>query len=86
MSLQCTDAYKSNVAAYDGWHAAFRQHQPRTLIVWGRNDPFFTPAGAEAFKKDLPQAKLVWLDSGHFVLDENVTQVAAEIKAEFAGE
>lgn len=76
--------YKSNVALYDRWHAAFRAHHPRTLIVWGKNDPFFTPAGAEAFKADLPGAKLVWLDAGHFVLDENTPQVAAEIKAMFA--
>ncbi len=77
--------YQSNVAAYDSWHAAFRAHAPRTLIVWGRNDPFFTPAGAEAFRQDLPEAELVWLDSGHFVLDENAPQVADEIIRAFAG-
>ncbi len=77
--------YQSNVAAYASWHAAFRAHAPQTLIVWGRNDPFFTPAGAEAFRQDLPQAELVWLESGHFVLDENAPQVAAEIIRAFAG-
>lgn len=82
--LDLLENYKTNVAAYDGWHAAFRTHQPKTLIVWGKNDPFFVPAGAEAFLADLPQARLVWLDSGHFVLDENVATVAAEIKASFA--
>jgi len=82
--LDLLDDYKTNVAAYDSWHAAFRKHQPKTLIVWGKNDPFFTPAGAEAFKRDIPQARLVWLDSGHFVLDENAATVAAEIKASFA--
>jgi pimeloyl-ACP methyl ester carboxylesterase len=71
------------VAAYDSWHAAFRTHHPRTLIIWGRNDPFFIPAGAEAYLRDLPEARLVWLDAGHFVLDENAEHVAAEIKAEF---
>lgn len=76
--------YQTNVAAYESWHAAFRAHAPQTLIVWGRNDPFFTPAGAEAFHQDLPQAELVWLDSGHFVLDENARQVAAEIIRAFA--
>jgi pimeloyl-ACP methyl ester carboxylesterase len=75
--------YKANVALYDTWHAAFRQHQPKTLIVWGRNDPFFIPAGAEAFKRDLPDAKLTWLDAGHFVLDENAATVAAEIIGAF---
>jgi pimeloyl-ACP methyl ester carboxylesterase len=57
--------------------------QPKTLIVWGKNDPFCTPAGARAYLKDLPDAKLVWLDAGHFVLDENTPGVAAEIKAAF---
>jgi pimeloyl-ACP methyl ester carboxylesterase len=82
--LDLLEDYKSNVALYDTWHAAFRQYQPRTLIVWGRNDPFFIPAGAEAFLNDLPRARLVWLDAGHFVLDENAATVAAEIRRAFA--
>lgn len=82
--LDLLDDYKTNVAAYDSWHAAFRAHKPKTLITWGRGDPFFTPAGAEAFLADLPDAKLVWLDSGHFVLDENAETVAAEIIGTFA--
>ena len=82
--LDLLEDYKSNVALYDSWHAAFREHRPKTLIVWGKNDPFFIPAGAEAFLRDLPQAKLVWLDAGHFVLDENAETVATEIKAAFA--
>ena len=82
--LNLLENYKTNVAAYDGWHALFRQYQPKTLIAWGKHDPFFIPAGAEAFLADLPQAKLVWLDAGHFVLDENAATVAAEIKATFA--
>ena len=76
--------YKTNVALYDAWHAAFAKHRPKTLIAWGKRDPFFVPAGAEAYLGDLPDAKLVWLDAGHFVLDENAAQVAAEIKAVFA--
>jgi pimeloyl-ACP methyl ester carboxylesterase len=82
--LDLLEDYKSNVALYDSWHAAFREHQPKTLIIWGKNDPFFIPAGAEAFQQDLPQAKLTWLDAGHFVLDENADAVAAEIKGTFA--
>jgi pimeloyl-ACP methyl ester carboxylesterase len=82
--LNLLENYKSNVALYDSWHAAFRAHQPQTLILWGKHDPFFVPAGAEAFLTDLPQAKLVWLDAGHFVLDENAATVAAEIKGAFA--
>jgi pimeloyl-ACP methyl ester carboxylesterase len=76
--------YKTNIALYPEWQAAFRAHKPKTLIVWGKNDPFFIPPGARAYLNDLPDAKLVWLDSGHFVLDENCPQVAAEIKAVFA--
>ena len=76
--------YKTNIALYPEWQAAFRKHQPKTLIVWGKHDPFFIPPGARAYLNDLPDAKLVWLDSGHFVLDENAAQVAAEIKAAFA--
>lgn len=82
--LDLLENYKTNVAAYDGWHALFRQHQPKTLITWGKHDPFFVPAGAEAFLADLPKAKLVWLDAGHFVLDENAGAVASEIKGFFA--
>lgn len=82
--INLLENYKTNVSAYDAWHAAFRANKPKTLIVWGKNDPFFTLAGAEAFKRDLPDAKLVWLDGGHFVLEENVPLVAAEIKAMFA--
>jgi pimeloyl-ACP methyl ester carboxylesterase len=55
------------------------------LIVWGRKDPFFVPPGAEAYLRDLPEAKLVWLDAGHFVLDENLDAVAEEIRSTFAG-
>lgn len=83
--LDLLENYKTNVALYDSWHAAFRKYQPKTLIVWGKNDPFFIPAGAEAFKRDLPEAKLVWLDGGHFALEENVDLVAREIDLAFAG-
>lgn len=82
--IDLLEDYKSNIALYPVWQAAFRAHQPKTLIVWGKHDPFFIPAGARAYLADIPEAKLVWLDSGHFVLDENVEQVAGEIKAAFA--
>lgn len=78
--------YKTNVALYPQWQAAFRAHRPKTLIVWGQHDPFFIPPGARAYLNDLPEAKLVWLDAGHFVLDENAARVAAEIKTVFAGD
>ncbi len=76
--------YKSNIVLYPAWQAAFRIYKPKTLIVWGKNDPFFIEAGARAYLADLPDARLVWLDAGHFVLDENAPVVAAEIKATFA--
>lgn len=75
--------YQNNVGLYDAWHAYFRKHQPKTLIVWGKGDPLFVPAGAEAYKRDLPKARLVWLDSGHFALEEDAAQVAALIKQDF---
>ena len=76
--------YKANIALYPKWQAAFRVHKPKTLIIWGKHDPFFIPPGARAYLTDLPEAKLVWLDAGHFVLDENAPQVAHEIKMVFA--
>lgn len=76
--------YKTNIALYSDWQTAFRAHKPKTLIIWGKNDPFFIPPGARAYLADLPDAKLVWLDAGHFVLDENAPQVADEIKSVFA--
>jgi pimeloyl-ACP methyl ester carboxylesterase len=82
--IDLLENYKTNIGLYPEWQAAFRAHQPKTLIIWGRNDPFFIPAGALAYLNDLPEARLVWLDAGHFVLDENTPQVATEIKAVFA--
>ncbi len=73
------------MAAYDAWQAYFRADQPKTLITWGKSDPFFTAAGAEAFLRDLPQARLVWLDGGHFALEENTVLVASEIVNTFGG-
>ena len=78
--------YPSNVALYPQWQAYFRQRQPRTLIAWGKNDPFFTQAGARAFLRDLPHAELHLLDSGHFVLEEEAETVAALIRAFFSKE
>jgi pimeloyl-ACP methyl ester carboxylesterase len=76
--------YTSNVALYDEWHQYFRDRQPRTLIVWGQNDPFFTVAGAKAFLKDLPKAELHLLDSGHFAIEDSGDFIAERIR-EFLG-
>jgi pimeloyl-ACP methyl ester carboxylesterase len=76
--------YGSNVTRYPQWQRYLREHQPKTLIVWGRRDPFFLEAGARAYLRDLPKARLVLLDSGHFALEEDAPHIAAEILATFA--
>lgn len=72
--------YANNVALYPEFQAYFRQHQPKLLAVWGRNDPFFLPAGAEAFKRDIPHAKVVFYETGHFALETHAAQIADEIR------
>ncbi len=71
--------YKSNVALYPDFQAYFRTHQPPFLAVWGRNDPFFLPAGAEAFRRDLPDAAIKFFDTGHFALETHADEIAAAI-------
>ena len=61
--------YKSNVALYPTFQQYFRTHKPPLLAAWGRNDPFFLPAGAEAFKRDIPGAVVRFFDTGHFALE-----------------
>jgi pimeloyl-ACP methyl ester carboxylesterase len=73
--------YADNVARYPEFQAYFRKHQPPVLAVWGRNDPFFLPAGADAFKRDIPGAKIVFYDTGHFALETHAAEIAAEIRA-----
>jgi pimeloyl-ACP methyl ester carboxylesterase len=72
--------YKSNVALYPDFQAYFRSHQPPLLAVWGKNDPFFLPPGAEAFKRDIPSAKVRFFDTGHFALETHAADIAAEIR------
>jgi pimeloyl-ACP methyl ester carboxylesterase len=72
--------YKNNPPNYPKWQAYLREHQPPTLIVWGRNDPFFTVAGAEGFKREVPSAELHFFDSGHFMLEEHAAEVAGLIE------
>ncbi len=73
--------YKSNVALYPTFQAYFRQHQPPFLAVWGRNDPFFLPPGAEAFKRDIPAAVVKFYDTGHFALETHAAEIAEDIRA-----
>jgi pimeloyl-ACP methyl ester carboxylesterase len=72
--------YASNVALYPDFHAYFRDHQPPFLAVWGKNDPFFLPAGAEAFKRDIPNADVRFFDTGHFALETHAAEIAAAIR------
>ncbi len=72
--------YKSNVALYPTFQKYFKTHKPPLLAVWGKNDPFFLPAGAEAFKRDIPDAVVRFLDTGHFALETHAAEVAAEIR------
>lgn len=76
--------YKTNVALYPAFQDYFRTHRPRLLAVWGRHDPFFLPPGAEAFRRDIPEAKVVLLDTGHFALETHAAEIADAIRAAFA--
>ena len=72
--------YASNVKLYPRFQDYFRRSKPALLAIWGKNDPFFIPAGAEAFRKDLPDAKVQFLDTGHFALETHVVEIAAAMK------
>jgi pimeloyl-ACP methyl ester carboxylesterase len=81
IQLDLIGDYKSNVALYSKFQEFFRTHRPPTLAVWGKNDPFFLPAGAEAFRRDNPSAKVVFYDTGHFALETHATEIGTEIRA-----
>jgi pimeloyl-ACP methyl ester carboxylesterase len=68
--------YQTNVAAYPHWQQWLRNHQPPLLVVWGKYDPSFTVAGAEAYKRDVPTAQVTLLEAGHFALDDATPQIA----------
>ena len=72
--------YKSNVALYPTFQTYFRAHKPPLLAVWGKNDPFFVPPGAEAFKRDIPNAVIQFLDTGHFALETHAAEIASAIR------
>ncbi|QLD50516.1 alpha/beta fold hydrolase [Paraburkholderia fungorum] len=71
--------YRNNVALYPAFQQYFRTHEPRFLAVWGKNDPFFLPPGAEAFKRDIPNAEVRFFDTGHFALETHAAEIAAAI-------
>ncbi|HEX5946931.1 MAG TPA: alpha/beta hydrolase [Acidimicrobiales bacterium] len=68
--------YHTNVERYPAWQQWFRDHRPPTLVVWGRNDPFFPEAGAHAYLADLPAAEVHVLDTGHFALEDQLPTIA----------
>lgn len=68
--------YRNNVAAYPAWQAWLRTHKPPTLVAWGANDPSFIAAGAEAYRRDVPDAEIHLLKAGHFVMDEKTDELA----------
>lgn len=72
--------YRKNPPLYASWHEYFRKYQPPTLLVWGKNDPIFGPAGAQAYLKDLPRAELHLLNTGHFALEEDGAAIAGYIR------
>jgi len=69
--------YASNVKLYPKFQEYFRKSKPPLLAIWGKNDPFFIPAGAEAFRKDIPNAQVQFVDTGHFALETHVIEIAA---------
>ena len=79
IQLDLIGDYKTNVALYPKFQEFFRQYQPPTLAVWGRNDPFFLPPGAEAYRRDNPKAKVVFYDTGHFALETHAAEIGQEI-------
>jgi pimeloyl-ACP methyl ester carboxylesterase len=81
IQLDLVRDYRTNVALYPRFHEYFRKYQPKTLLVWGNRDPYFLPAGAKAYLKDLPAAKLKFYDTGHFALETHAEEIGAEIAA-----
>lgn len=72
--------YRTNVALYPDFQAYFRAHRPPLLAIWGRNDPFFLPSGAEAYRRDLPEAEIRLLDAGHFALETHASEIASRMR------
>jgi len=84
IQLNLLHNYQANLTHYDEWQTFFRTKQPRTLIVWGKHDPFFTVEGAQAYLRDIPMADLNLLDTGHFALEDSCDFIAQKIVSSFA--
>lgn len=73
--------YRSNIEAYPSFQTYLRTHQPPLLAIWGRHDPFFRPEGAEAFRRDVPNASVKLLETGHFALETHAHEIAQEVSS-----
>ena len=71
--------YGNNVRLYPRFQQYFRDHRPPTLALWGKGDPFFVPAGAEAFRRDNPEARVIFFDTGHFALETHSAEIGVHI-------
>lgn len=72
--------YENNVKSYDEWQAYLREHKPKVVGVWGKSDPFFAPPGAEAFKRDVPDADISIIDGGHFLNESHPQEIIKALK------
>lgn len=79
IQLDLMGDYKNNVAMYPEFQEYFRTYKPALLAVWGKNDPFFLPIGAESYRKDLPNATIKFYDTGHFALETHAVAISADI-------
>jgi pimeloyl-ACP methyl ester carboxylesterase len=80
IQLDLLGDYKTNVALYGEIQNYLRNKRPPVLVIWGKNDPFFVPPGAEAFKRDVPEAEVRFVDSGHFALETHAREIGAAIR------
>jgi pimeloyl-ACP methyl ester carboxylesterase len=80
VQLDLLGDYKSNAALYPEFQSYFRKYKPPLLAAWGKNNPFFLSAGAEAFKRDIPNADVLFFDTGHFALETHCDEIAAAIR------
>jgi len=79
IQLDLMGDYKSNVRLYPSFQKYFREHKPALLAVWGNRDPFFLPAGAEAYKRDIPNAKVKFYNTGHFALETHAREIGNDV-------
>ena len=80
IQLDLLGDYKTNIALYGDIQAYLRDKRPPVLAIWGKNDPFFIPPGAEAFKRDVPDAEVRFVDSGHFALETHAREIGAAMR------